>query len=79
VPSPLRTRREALGLSQAQLAAQASIARPYLSQLEACVRQPSLRLAKRLAALLGLSVDELFGSAPPAPGTSGEPGDCAAA
>lgn len=55
----LRAAREARGLSQVSTAAAARISQGYLSQLEQDEREPTLSIAARLAAALGLSLDEL--------------------
>ena len=51
----IRERREKVGLTQTELAKEASISRGYLSQIEAGQRQVSLHVALNLAALLQLS------------------------
>lgn len=63
--SPIRRRREALGLKPAQVAAAADISVQHLYNLEAGRPRPSLDLARRLAGVLGVSVDELFPTDPP--------------
>lgn len=55
----LRAAREARGLSQVTLAAEAHISQGYLSQLEQDEREPTISIAARLAAALGMSLDEL--------------------
>src|SRR5512147_1679881 len=56
----IRERREAVGLTQTELAKEASISRGYLSQIEAGQRQVSLHVALNLAALLQISLDDLL-------------------
>jgi ribosome-binding protein aMBF1 (putative translation factor) len=56
----IRDRREKRGLTQTELAKQASISRGYLSQIEAGQRQVSLHVALKLATLLQFSIDELL-------------------
>jgi transcriptional regulator with XRE-family HTH domain len=53
----IRSRRQALGLSQAALAKRAGISQPYLSQVEAGARGE----AQQVKALLGEVFDELSG------------------
>ena len=55
----LRAEREARGLSQVSLAAEAHISQGYLSQLEQDLREPTLSIAARLAAALRMSLDDL--------------------
>ncbi|MEH0431224.1 helix-turn-helix domain-containing protein [Streptomyces stelliscabiei] len=63
----IRTRRKALGLSQAQCAAQAGISREYLSQLETGVRQEMRppTYARLRSALKSKRSDRLLSSSPP--------------
>lgn len=56
----LRRRRESLGISQEELAFRASLDRTYVSGIERGRRNPSLRIVGRLAAALGVPVEELF-------------------
>lgn len=56
----LRQRREAKGLTQAELARKAKITDEYVSMLETgAKRNPSLAVLQRLAKALGVSVGEL--------------------
>ena len=55
----LRSARQTLGESQVNIAARAGISQAYLSQLEADEREPTLSIAARLAATLGISLDDL--------------------
>jgi len=55
----LRSAREARGLSQVTLAAEARISQGYLSQLEQDEREPTLSIAARLAMALAMSLDDL--------------------
>ncbi|MDA4844102.1 LexA family transcriptional regulator [Hoeflea poritis] len=67
----IRQRREALGLTQAQLAERVATSQPQIRRLEAGERQLTKEWAERIAPHLGLSPSELmFGSAsydPPSP------------
>ena len=67
----IRQRREALGLTQAQLAERVATSQPQIRRLEAGERQLTKEWAERLAPHLGMSPSELmFGSAsydPPSP------------
>lgn len=56
----LRTIRMQRGLSQTQLAQQAQIARPYLSQLESGIKSGSIETLKVLAETLGVTTDDLI-------------------
>jgi ribosome-binding protein aMBF1 (putative translation factor) len=55
----IRSAREALGLTQAELATRAHVAQGYLSYLEQDQREPSLSIAARLARTLGIPLDEM--------------------
>jgi len=55
----LRTRREALGLSQARLARAANISRGYLIRLEAARQDPTLTVLANLAKALKVPLVEL--------------------
>src|SRR5579871_1688871 len=66
----LRLARQARGFSQQQLAGMAGVSRQAVSAVESGQSDPSLRVALALAQALGVTVDELFGSAesiPPVP------------
>jgi transcriptional regulator with XRE-family HTH domain len=53
--------REAKGLTQAELAKQARVTRPYITMLESGVRKtPSLPMLQRLAKALGVPVTQLL-------------------
>jgi len=70
IPSALRERRLLQGCSQDQLARAAGVSRQALNALERGHAQPSVQTALALAAILGTSVEALFGNthgAPPAP------------
>ena len=56
----VKTRREALHLTQEELAHQAGIHRTYLSDVERGSRNLSLVNIERLAEALGLPISELF-------------------
>ncbi len=56
----VRSRREALGLTQEAFAAQAGIHRTYLSDIERGVRNVSLFNIERVAAALEVKISELF-------------------
>lgn len=57
--SPVRVWRDHRGLAGKALAAQAGISAPYLAQIEAGQRDPSLSVLKALAAALGVGLDDL--------------------
>jgi transcriptional regulator with XRE-family HTH domain len=53
--------RKSKGLTQAELAKQASVTRPYITMLESEVRKaPSLPMLQRLAKALGVPVAKLL-------------------
>lgn len=56
--NPLRVWREHRGLTQQQLADQAGISKPYLSQLEAGKRTGSATVLSALAQALNVLVDD---------------------
>jgi transcriptional regulator with XRE-family HTH domain len=56
----LKSAREALGLTQRQLAAQVGVKASHVAFLESDRRRPSLGLLSRLAEVLGLEKDKLF-------------------
>ena len=58
--NPVRAYRKWRGLTQAELAATVSIAPKYLSQIETGRRNASLGLNRRLAAALGVDLDDLL-------------------
>lgn len=61
----VRARRQALGMTQQQLAERAGISRQTLVAIEAGRLAPSVTVALRLARALGCAVDDLFGLAEP--------------
>jgi transcriptional regulator with XRE-family HTH domain len=64
-PSPLRNRRRAAGLTQAQLAARAGVSRQLVAAVEAGHNVPAVDAALGLARALGATVEELFASPSP--------------
>lgn len=56
----IRTRRKALGISQEELARRCGVSRQTVNAIENNKYDPTLALAFRLAAELGVTVDELF-------------------
>ncbi len=56
----LRRRREAVGLSQEALAAQANLHRNYVGLLERGQRMPSILVVQQLASALGITMSELL-------------------
>jgi transcriptional regulator with XRE-family HTH domain len=58
----LKTRREAKGLTQVELAKRARVTQTYIAKLESGDKQnPSLGTLQRLAKALGVPVTELLG------------------
>ncbi|WP_369681857.1 helix-turn-helix domain-containing protein [Alicyclobacillus macrosporangiidus] len=60
----IRELRTLAGMSQEELARAAQVSQPFLSQIETEARQPSLRVLKRIAEVLGVSVSELLSDSP---------------
>lgn len=57
--NPVRVWREFRGLSQAALAEQAGISAAYLSQIESGKRDGTAEVLAKLAAVLGITLDDL--------------------
>jgi DNA-binding Xre family transcriptional regulator len=57
--NPIRVWREHRGLSAKSLAAKAGIAQPYLSQVETGKREGTVDTLKKIATVLGVSIDDL--------------------
>lgn len=70
---PLRAAREALGLSQAALAAATRLSRQSIGAIEAGRAVPAVDVALRIAAALQQSVEALFGAPAVAPPLATEP------
>ena len=58
----IAARRDELGMSRKQLAEATSLSYPYIAQIETGYRLPSARHQVILAKVLGMSLDELFGT-----------------
>ena len=58
----IAARREELGLSRKELAEATHLSYPYVAQIETGYRLPSTRHQGSLSRVLGLSLDELFGT-----------------
>ncbi|QWF21695.1 helix-turn-helix transcriptional regulator [Nocardioides sp. LMS-CY] len=56
----LRQQRESAELSLRQLAEQAGVSNPYLSQIERGLRRPSAQVLQQLAKALRISADQLY-------------------
>ena len=52
--------REGKGLSQEALALEADVDRTYVSQIERCIANPSLRVLFQIATILDVSVADLL-------------------
>ena len=59
----IAARREELGMSRKDLAAATELSYPYIAQIETDYRLPSTKHQVILSKVLGLSLDELFGTA----------------
>src|SRR5687767_7941348 len=70
---PLRAAREALGLSQAALAAATRLSRQSIGAIESGRAVPAVDVALRIAAALQQSVEALFGVPAAAPVLTTEP------
>ena len=57
--NPIRVWREYRKLSAAELAEKSKISKPYLAQLEGGDRQGTVKILKRLANVLSVSIDDL--------------------
>jgi transcriptional regulator with XRE-family HTH domain len=64
-PHPLRDRRRASGLTQADLAERAGVSRQLIAAVEAGQNAPSVDAALRLAGALATTVEDLFAPMPP--------------
>lgn len=62
MPYVIRARRNALDMSQSDLAERAGVAVRQLARYEAGQQQPAFNVAQRIAAALGLTLDELAGA-----------------
>ena len=60
VGANIRTLREAAGLSQAYVAAQAGISQAMLCQIERGTKNPSLQVSKEISAVLCCKLDDLL-------------------
>lgn len=74
IGAEVRARRQAAGLSIAEVARRAEVSAPFISQLEAGRTSVSLPTLYRLAGALGVTPNALLGSAPPGPLVT-HPGD----
>lgn len=58
----IAARREELGMSRKELAAATELSYPYIAQIETGYRLPSAKHQVTLAHVLGMSLDDLFGT-----------------
>ena len=56
----MHSRRKELGLTQHDLAQKVGLGQGWISEIERCRRQPSVRKAKELAAILGLNWTDFY-------------------
>ncbi|MFL6156844.1 MAG: helix-turn-helix domain-containing protein [Marmoricola sp.] len=56
----LREQRDAAGMSLRQLAEQAGVSNPYLSQIERGLRKPSAEVLQQLAKALRISAEQVY-------------------
>ena len=68
--SILRTKREATGLNQRELAEKAHVPQSTVSELERGTRKPWPKVARKLSRILKMPVSELFPADFPAQGGS---------
>ncbi len=66
----IRARRHQLGLTLVDVASQAGLSHPFLSQLERGLARPSMRSLSAIAATLGTTAQVLMAEAEPAAGTA---------
>src|SRR5919205_2359866 len=74
IGSFIRTQREAAQVSVRQLAEQAGVSNPYLSQIERGLRKPSADVLQQIAKALRISAEQLYvraGIVSPEPGAGG--------
>lgn len=67
IPARLRSRREQLGWSKAEVARRAGIARPYYSRIEDGLTKGSIDTFRAIGDALGMTFGEVFGVHEPAP------------
>jgi transcriptional regulator with XRE-family HTH domain len=60
MPTLIRLAREAKGIRQLELARRVGVSAGTLSLVEGGLQRPTAKLARRLAAVLGLDVEDLF-------------------
>jgi len=72
----IRARRHQLGLTLVDVAGQAGLSHPFLSQLERGLARPSMRSLSAIAATLGTTAQVLMAEAEPPPSCAG-PENCA--
>lgn len=63
VAAAVRSRRQLLGLTQAEMARRTGIARPNICRIESGKHTPAIETLARLCAAFGCTVGELFASA----------------
>ena len=61
----IKRRREALGIKQADMAAQLGVSQPTVANWESEDGYPPSRVMPELAAFLGCTIDELYADEPP--------------
>lgn len=62
ISTRVKSRREALGWNQSQLAQRLGISSSSINQYESAVKRPSTEILLKMAGVLGVSTDYLFGS-----------------
>lgn len=67
----LREIRQRQGLTMKQVAIKANVSEAAISLYERGLREPGLTVANRIAAALGVTIDELIGDEPPLTGSAG--------
>ncbi len=55
----IRKRREALGLSQGELAKKVGVSQPMINQIEWGRKSPTMKLGTRIADALGCTLDDI--------------------
>lgn len=65
IAKEFKTKREAMGLTQAELAKRLCVGTSMIAQIEVGMKMPSVALLKMAADLFGCTTDELLGRDPP--------------
>lgn len=61
IGAEIKRRREAIGLTQLELADKLGVSRPLIAQYERGSKQPTMPIGYEIAAVFGCTVDDLYG------------------